>query len=233
MSKRNIVAIFDLDYTLTKRGTWGRFVWSTVKFRPHLWLPLLISTLSFQISYKRGKIARGAVKKNMMRWSMQSLPREKLEKLAEEFAENEVTNGLRPGGVAALDHHWEQGHHLVIASAAVDILVRPISKKLGIVDFVSTELAWDEKGKLQDEFASPNCYGEAKLDRVKALLLNKKEQPELIYFYSDSRADLPVLDFADIPVVVDPNEKTRIMAEERQMPIQSWMDTKDGFIPLT
>jgi HAD superfamily hydrolase (TIGR01490 family) len=233
MRKSTTIAIFDLDYTLTKRGTWGRFVWTTVKHKPHLWLPLLISTLSFQISYKRGKIARGAVKKNMMRWSMQKLSREKLEKIAQDFAENEVANGLRPGGIAALDYHRNAGHHLIIASAAVDIIVRPISQNLGIQDFVSTELAWDESGRLQEDFASPNCYGEAKLDRVKALLKEKEEQPERIYFYSDSRADLPVLDFADIAVVVDPNGKTRMMAEERQMPIQSWMDSKDGFIPLT
>lgn len=233
MCKNNIVAIFDLDYTLTKRGTWGRFVWTTVKFKPHLWLPLLISTIGFQISYKRGKIARGAVKKNMMRWSIQNLPRERLEKIAQDFAENEVANGLRPGGIAALDYHRNEGHHLIIASAAVDIIVRPISQNLGIEDFVSTELAWDENGRLKEDFASPNCYGEAKLNRVKKLFEDREEPPERIYFYSDSRADLPVLDFADIPIVVDPNDKTRLMAEERQIPIQYWMKSKSGFTPLT
>ncbi|MDG2361939.1 MAG: hypothetical protein P8L81_06225 [Hellea sp.] len=39
---KNII-IFDLDYTLTKKGTWGRFVLHTVKYKPWIWLPLILS----------------------------------------------------------------------------------------------------------------------------------------------------------------------------------------------
>ena len=38
------IAIFDLDYTLTKRGTWGRFVIKSVRFKPWLWGPLLLAS---------------------------------------------------------------------------------------------------------------------------------------------------------------------------------------------
>ncbi len=229
MSNIETVAIFDLDYTLTKRGTWGRFVWRTVRFRPHLWLPLLLSTLSFQIQYKRGKLPRGAVKKNMMRWSLQSLQREKLEVMAESFAKKEVSQGLRLGGLAALDYHRSQGHRLVIASAAVDLIVLPIARELNISDFVSTELDWTKEGRLNADFASPNCYGEAKLVRVKHLLSTYNTTDIRTYFYSDSKADLPVLDYADIPVVVDPSDEFRAIAEARHMPIQHWMQSSEGF----
>ncbi len=232
MTDNKVVAIFDLDYTLTKRGTWGRFVWRTIRTRPHLWLLLLISTLNFQIQYKRGKIPRGAVKKNMMRWSMQNMPRQKLELMAVEFAKNEVASGLRPGGLAALEHHRSKGHKLVIASAAVDLIVSSIARELDIADYVSTELSWCEGDRLLEDFASPNCYGEAKLERVKALLEADNTQFDLVYFYSDSKADLPVLEFADIPVVVDPSERFRAIAEEKNMPIQHWMDSRAGFVPL-
>lgn len=232
MSEPITIAIFDLDYTLTKRGTWGRFVWRTVKYRPHLWFPLLISTLAFQVNYKRGKIPRGAVKKNMMRWSLKNLSREKLVALANDFATKEVTKGLRPGGLAALDYHRSKGHVLIIASAAVDLIVAPMAKRLNIRHYVSTILAWDENGYVKTQFATPNCYGEEKLLRVKALLENLDGHIQHIYFYSDSRADLPVLEFADTAIVVDPNEKTRVMAENKRMPIQSWATSREGFIPI-
>jgi len=80
------IAIFDLDYTLTKRGTWGRFVVKTVKFKPWLWLPLAVSAGLTQWRYKQG------------------------------HANNEVKNGLRPGAVKALEAHRAKGDIIIIVS---------------------------------------------------------------------------------------------------------------------
>jgi HAD superfamily hydrolase (TIGR01490 family) len=227
-----VVAIFDLDYTLTQRGTWGRFVWRTVKFKPYLWLPLLFSTASFQIQYKRGKIPRGAVKKTMMRWSLSRLKKTQLERLAEEFASQEVKSGLRPGGRAALDYHRQEGHDIWIASAAVDLIVTPIAEKLKVSEAISTIMAWDERGYTQDNFGSPNCYGSAKRDRVKELINLKGKTSATLYFYTDSKADLPLLDCVDIPVVVDPSSKFETLAQDRGIDIQYWKESKAGFKPI-
>lgn len=228
----SVVAIFDLDYTLTQRGTWGRFVWRTVKFKPHLWIPLLLSTASFQIQYKLGKIPRGAVKKTMMRWSLSRLKKSQLEQLAEEFASQEVKNGLRPGGWAALEYHRAEGHDIWIASAAVDLIVLPIAEKLNVSEAVSTIMAWDEEGRVKDDFASPNCYGSAKRDRVKEFINQRGKASAILYFYTDSKADLPLLDCVDIPVVVDPSPKFETLAQEKGMDIQYWKESKDGFKPI-
>lgn len=227
-----VIAIFDLDYTLTKRGTWGRFVWRTVRNRPHLWIPLLFSTLSFQWQYKRGKIPRGAVKKTMMRWSLQRHDRVKLNAIAEEFARKEVAVGLRPGGRQALEYHKSVGHHLILASAAVDLIVDRIADQLGISDHVSTELDWDERGRLKDEFKSLNCYGQVKLDRVKSLLEDIAPNGAHTYFYSDSKADLPVLEYVNIPIVVDPSQKFEKLARSRGFEIQYWLKGGKGFLPV-
>lgn len=227
-----VIAIFDLDYTLTKRGTWGRFVWRTVRYKPHLWGPLLISTLSFQWQYKRGKIPRGAVKKTMMRWSLLRRNRANLTSIADDFARSEVSHGLRPGGMNALKYHREQGHRIVLASAAVDLIVEPIAKYLDISDYVSTELGWDEQGRLKDKFKSPNCYGKAKLDRVKRHLQDIAPNGAYTYFYSDSKADLPVLEYVDTPIVVDPSQKFEKLAKTRGFEIQYWLKESQGFVPI-
>ena len=226
------IAIFDLDYTLTKRGTWGRFVWRTVRGRPHLWLPLLFSTAMFQWQYKRGKLPRGAVKKTMMRWSLQRFDKTKLTKMAQEFAHREVKAGLRSGGQAALNYHANQGHRIILASAAVDLVVKPIAYELGISDFVSTELDWSDTGQLKSDFKSPNCYGEEKLSRVKKLMARIAPRGAYTYFYSDSKADLPVLDYVDVPIVVDPSQKFKEYATSREFDIQYWLKSDKGFIPV-
>lgn len=232
MDKHDIIAIFDLDYTLTKKGTWGRFVWMSVRRKPLLWLPLLLCTLSFQLQYKLGKVPRGDVKRTMMRWSLMRLNKQELEQMAEKFADNEVSHGLRPGGLAALAYHNAQGHRILIASAAVDLIVSPIARRLDIEDFVSTNLAWCDEGGLLDCFASPNCYGEAKLECVKKWCEDNIEGDKTIYFYSDSKADLPVLEFSDIPVVIDPSSKFLKIAAAKQMTVQNWMESKLGFTPI-
>jgi HAD superfamily hydrolase (TIGR01490 family) len=227
-----VIAIFDLDYTLTHRGTWGRFVWRTVRRKPHLWLPLLLSTASFQIQYKRGKIPRGAVKKTMMRWSLSRMKRPQLEQIAEEFAAETIESGLRPGGIEALNYHRTQGHEIWIASAAVDLIVAPIAKKLAVSDYVSTVMAWEDDGRLKDTFASPNCYGAAKRDSVRETLKECGKTSAILYFYTDSKADLPLLECVDVPVVVDPNSEFEGIAHNKNMDVQWWKASKDGFKPI-
>lgn len=161
------IAVFDLDYTLTQRGTWGRFVWRTVRSRPWFWAPLMFETIRDQIEYKAGRRPRGAVKRSMMRWSLMRRTRPELEALAQEFADEELRSGLRPGGLAALQYHAERGDHILIASAAVDLIVHPIAKRLKVDGVVCTQMAWDGD-RLEDRFASDNCYGEAKREAVSA-----------------------------------------------------------------
>lgn len=223
-----MIAIFDLDYTLTQRGTWGRFVWKSVRSRPWLWVPLLIETLRDQIAYKRGLRPRGAVKQSMMRWSLQRRSRHDLEAMAERFADDEVPERLRPGGRAALRFHQERGDTVLIASAAVDLVVLPIARRLGVQHVVCTRLAWDGL-RLRQGFATPNCYGEAKRSAVAQWMAENGVMDDASIFYTDSRADFALLDLVDRTVVVDPKPRTRQEALEKNLPVQNWAESESGF----
>lgn len=225
MSKSGNIAIFDLDYTLTKKGTWGRFVASTVKSRPHLWLPILFSMAKNQWLYKLGKAPRCGVKKSMMRLSIVGWPQEKVEDYAAAFAYKEVDKGLRPGGLKALQAHRAAGDTVIIASAAVDAVVKPISELLGIEHYIATNMAY-EGGKLTADFSSKNCYGAEKLTRMKAYL---KQNPALqhnhtiITMYSDSHSDLDILLWADVGIAVDPSKKLELLASHHGLKVVNWM----------
>ncbi|WP_026941600.1 HAD family hydrolase [Hellea balneolensis] len=218
------IAVFDLDYTLTIRGTWGRFVVKTVKYKPWLWLPLAFSAGFTQWRYKQGHLPRIRVKQAMMRWSMVGKSREVLEQLAKEFAETEVTHGLRPGAVKALEAHRAQGDVIIIASAAVDLIVSPIAKRLGIEHWVATDMKWESE-KLAPEFASDNCYGPQKLLRLKQLLA---ESPELkqnnthITMYTDSYSDIDILRFCDTSVAVNADRKLTKAAGDEGFELVDW-----------
>ena len=224
-----MIAIFDLDYTLTQRGTWGRFVWRTVRTRPWLWIPLIYDTIRDQIEYKAGRRPRDAVKRSVMRWSLMRRSRLELIVMAEAFADSEVRDGLRPGGRAALAHHRAKGDHVLIASAAVDLIVAPISTRLEVDGYVCTHMAWNGD-RLENRFATENCYGDAKRKAVETYLSEQGLSGPTI-FYTDSCADFALLPIMDRTIVVDPKPKTLKDATDLNLPIQHWSETENGFVP--
>jgi len=195
------LAIFDLDYTLTKQGTWGRFVVQMVRGRPHLWLPLLFSAGLTQLRYKLGLLPRVRVKQAMIRWSMIGKPKAEMLEQARKFGEAEVPDGLRPGALRALEQHKAAGDTIMIVSAAVDIIVADIAGRLDIKHYLATDMSWDENDSLRQEFATPNCYGSEKVRRLEAYFTENpelKQNHTLITMYSDSYSDVEILRFCEI-----------------------------------
>jgi len=218
------IAIFDLDYTLTKRGTWGRFVVKTVKFKPWLWLPLAISAGITQWRYKQGRLPRIRVKQAMMRWSMVGKSRSDMETLAESFAENEVNQGLRPGAIEAIEWHRNNGDIIIIVSAAVDLLVEPIARRLNIEHWLATDMKWQDE-RLAPDFASKNCYGPEKVVRLKALFADKpelKQNHTHITMYSDSYSDIEILRFSDKGVAINADPKLTKAAQSEGFEVVDW-----------
>ena len=148
--------------------------------------------------------------------------REELSGLAESFAEDEVTDGLRARSHEVLQSHRANGVRLMIASAAVDLLVAPIARRLDIEDWVATDMAWTPDGRLADHFLSPNCYGAEKLRRVCAFYGGLKRDDTHVTMYSDSAADVDLLTFAHEGVAVNPSRKLRRRAPDLGLRIEDW-----------
>lgn len=217
------LAIFDLDYTLTRRGTWGRFTGQLIRYRPHLWIPFLWSALSTQRRYKKGLVPRVAVKLAMMRWAMKGQSRADLELAARKFADAEVPRKLRPGGLRTLKEHKDNGDEIVIISAAIDVLVKEIAERLDIEHYMGTVMDFDNTGIVKLSFASPNCYGEEKCVRMNTFLAQHPEMKGLpTIMYSDSHSDIFIMQQCDEAVAVHPSEKLKNLVGEFGYPIEYW-----------
>lgn len=221
----NCIAIFDLDETLTKKGTWGRFVMGVVRGQPLKWLPFFFSTIFSQARYMLGLGPRERVKENMMRWTISGQSRSDLEKMAQAFADNEIATGLRNNALKVLEKHRDAGDRLIIASAAVDLVIFPIADHLKIFERVCTKTAFDKNDKLTRRLGGTNCYGPNKLELVKEFL---EEDPNFdrdkvhITMYSDSSSDLAILQWADVGVAVNPSPKLAKCVEEYGFEVQDW-----------
>ncbi len=219
------LAVFDLDYTLTRRGTWGRFIWQWVKFRPHVWLPLLLTAGWTQLAYKRGKCPRVDVKLSMMRWAMKDAPRGRVKQRGYDFAQKELRTGLRPGALKLIEFHKSRKDKLIIISAAVDVIAKPMGEALGFDYVLSTEMDYDNCNKLKLNFKTPNCYSHEKVNRFNRLIsenLILKQYHTKVTFYSDSISDLAMFNAAHICVPVNPDKKLSRYALDQGWTIQMW-----------
>lgn len=219
------LAIFDLDYTLTQRGTWGRFIWGLVKFKPHIWLPMWIHAGWVQWRYKRGARPRADVKIAMMRWAMKGASKEHVLQLGRDFAQEEVRSGLRDGALTAIEKHKSRGDILIIISAAVDIIAKPIGEALSCDFVLATEMAFDNGNLLKFNFMTKNCYGEEKVNRYNDLI---EKNPHLqqyntdVTFYSDSISDLAMFGLANVCVAVHPDKRLLEHASQKGWQIANW-----------
>jgi len=224
MNKERI-AIFDLDETLTKKGTWGRFVTGTLKGKPLKWIPFLTTSIFSQALYMLRFGPREHVKENMMRWTLSGRPRTELEKLAADFADYEAGEGLRIRSKAMIEKHKAAGDRIIIASAAVDLVVGPIADRLGVTERVCTKMAYDAQDRLARKLGGMNCYGKGKLLMVQEYL---RQDPKFdraqthITMYSDSRSDLDIMRWADVGIAVNPSPRLAKITDQYGFEVQDW-----------
>ena len=218
-------AIFDMDRTLTRTGTWSRYMFSVNKKRPMFYLRLPLLAVH-AIAYKIGLRSRQSVKEHglkIMSWA----PREKLEHAANIFAEKEVQHGLRRQTIMVLDKHRNAGDMLVMATAAADLVARPIAQKLGFDVVISTELQWSDTGHLTGKLSGANCYGNAKLELIEASN-SKHDFPKPRTGYSDHVSDLPFLQWVDEGIAVNPSRGLARIANKAGLRIEDWEDNNMG-----
>ncbi|MEM6900249.1 MAG: HAD-IB family hydrolase [Pseudomonadota bacterium] len=212
-------AIFDLDKTITRQGTWSRFV-RHVTSDAAFWgkLPFV----GFQAAgYKLGTASRGSVKERAISLYLEGRSRDELRNLAEEFVKMDVSHGLRKKVFSVIHGHRDRGDKLIIASAAVDLICDPMAAALDFDDVICTRLSWDDDDRLLPRLDGENCYGAEKLRRVQSYFSDTPpDQP--VTFYSDHITDLPCLLWADRGVAVNPNPPLRRKAPEYGVEIVDW-----------
>ncbi|PHR60386.1 MAG: HAD-IB family hydrolase [Robiginitomaculum sp.] len=219
------IVIFDLDETLTQKGTWGRFVVRAIRNKPLKWLPFFLDTVFSQVKYMLRLGPREHVKESMMRWTLSGRSCEELEAMAETFAELEVGVGLRPLARSIIEQHRAAGDRIIIASAAVDLIVDPIARRLNIDEVVCTQMAYCAEGRLRKKLGSMNCYGCGKLNMIKAYLAQDPDycrDSVHITMYSDSRSDLDIMCWADVGIAVHPSPRLAKCTEEYGFEVQMW-----------
>ena len=213
-------AIFDLDHTVTRIDTYRAFLLTMLARRPSRWFRAGLFPLDLALRHL-GYRDNHWLKERALSGVAGGVSPPLLERRSAELVDNILRSKLRPGAVSAIEQHRAAGHLLVLATASFDIYSRMLAARLGFDDVVCTIAERDEHGRLTGRIVGRNCYGQEKLRRIRELLEGSSDRWNAIV-YTDHHSDLPLLEWADSPRVVNPAAKMLRVAKQRGYAILDW-----------
>jgi phosphatidylglycerophosphatase C len=199
------VAAFDLDGTLTDRGSVVR--WLTAVCGIHAVRAALYHRAVALIGGAiRSGPAADAAKEALFTDLLEGRSLDDVVAVSDTFAEAHLRRSVRPEVVRRLSEHLDLGHVVVVVSASPALYVARIAEALGAIGAAATDLAVDADGSLTGRYDGLNCRGTEKVRKVRVLLeslgVRDTGAARPLYAYGNSRGDLPLLEAADRPVDV-------------------------------
>jgi HAD superfamily hydrolase (TIGR01490 family) len=219
------LAIYDMDRTLTKRGTYTPFlIHAALRLAP--WrLVLLPAAQAAKLAYAMKFIDRKRLKEINQRLLLGAhvAPRE-LAPVTASYAEYVMRHNLYPQALDQLARDRAAGRRLVLATASYRLYVAAIADRLGFDDVIATNSIVGLDERVSARIDGENCYGPAKLRMIEAWLANEGLQREQlrIRFYSDHASDAPVLEWADEAFAVNPHDRLAKLAKQRGWETIDW-----------
>ncbi len=122
-----------------------------------------------------------------------------------------------------IKEHQDAGDKLIIITATNSFISAPIGRWLNIEIVIATEPEIVD-GQFTGKLSGTPCFREGKISRLNQWLSTQEKKFSEVTFYSDSINDLPLLEYANHPVVVDPDDSLRAEAIARHWPIISLRD---------
>jgi len=132
---------------------------------------------------------------------------EKMKIVAEWAVEHDLWKKRREDVIARLQAHASQGAQVYIASSVVEPLIEPFARRVG-AQTIGTPVEY-VNGNVR--VAGELVAQERKIEQV----LSRLGVERVDFAYGDTAQDVPLLEHADHPVAVYPDEALRAVAEAR------------------
>lgn len=219
------LALFDLDHTLLDVDSdylWGEYI---VKHGLVDEATYRTANQDFYEHYIAGTLDATAYNEFVAQF-LTTLPLARLHALREDYIKYEIEPHMRPKAISVLREHLDLGHDVVIISATNDFVVSAIAERFGIeaANVLATPLEIKNErytGQLSDK---PN-FKDGKIYHLNKWLDTQKAAGitfDKTYAYSDSKNDLPLLKWADVPVCVSPDDALHAHALAHRWAVEDW-----------
>lgn len=144
----------------------------------------------------------------------------------QEYLDTWIVPNMRPKATARINAHKDAGDTVVVISATNDFVAKPIAHLFGVDDLhtIATELEIIDNHYTGSVRGRPN-FKDGKLYHLNRFIhdcMNDGKIFERLIAYSDSKNDLPLLNFADEAVCINPDEILKEQAVKNGWRIEDW-----------
>jgi HAD superfamily phosphoserine phosphatase-like hydrolase len=222
----NRIAIYDMDKTLTRRATFGPFIFFVLnRYRP--WRFLILPAMGLvTLGYGFKLISRSRLKEVNLRFLMGPVINgQEIARIASDFAMNCPDALLLPAAGEQIIADRAAGYRIVIASASYRFYVEALAENWRIDDVIATDCKVASVTSFLPKIDGQNCYGEAKLRMVRSWLSREgiARDDAHIRFYSDHVSDAPCLDWADEAFAVNAHPPLSKLAARKGWVLKDWL----------
>lgn len=219
------IAIYDMDRTITRRGTYAAFL-AHMALATAPWRILLLPLVPLvMLAYVTRRIGRGRAKELNQALMMGYRVRHKaIRAHVERYADKVVARNIRAGALERIAADRANGAILVMASASYRLYVDPIARRLGFDHVIATDHMTQGADYLRARIAGENCYDVAKLRMIQTWMMGQGLDRAACHIraYSDHVSDAPMLAFADEAFAANPHPPLRRLAAEKGWPVVEW-----------
>ena len=187
------LAIFDIDYTITRKETLMEFFKylvskdiKNIKFLPRA----LYSGLMYSIKvYDERRVKECFLK------FIDNIDEKDLAKLTKSFYDERLSSILYKDAVDMIKKLKNEGYMVILISASPEFYIKEFYAIKEVDLIIGTKFAF-EGGKFVRKMDGNNCKGEEKVKRLNEVLKEKNIKADFknSYMFSDSLSDKPLLD---------------------------------------
>ncbi|WP_440651579.1 HAD family hydrolase [Cysteiniphilum sp. 19S12-1] len=217
------IAIFDLDHTLISvdcSNEWAKYLCD------HKLVNNPKTFMATKEAYDRAYHAGEVDMLGFCHFILQPLighSESSLQGTLKDFAHFIVKNFTYPAAHQAIKDHQAKGDHILLISASLIDLVRPIGLLLGFdQENIIGVQSIKENGKLTGGVIEPLSFGIGKVHYYQQWLQEQSKVFEQSIFYSDSINDAPLLKLVDKAICVNPDPKLYDMATKNLWQKNHW-----------
>jgi HAD superfamily hydrolase (TIGR01490 family) len=210
-------AIYDLDHTLLPFDTQALFC--DFILRRQRWRTALHLTFAPFAALKALRLVRTVTAKRAFMNYLAGMKRGTLLAHAKQFARQTVKPWVYPELLATIEGHRKAGRVLIMNTASPDFYAHEIAHVLGFDHCIATRVEVPDTMPLMPRIIGENNKHGEKIARMKAEIPGiagaSGESLRDSWAYSDSSADLPLLEFAGNAVLVHPSPSLAAIGRSR------------------
>lgn len=207
MSQHEQRVLYDLDQTIIPWDT--QLVFRSFVLRREPVRRLL--TPIFLVFLPLNKVLGAGGMKRVFHSYLWKMKTKTLEQYADDFVREWLPKICYPEILAEINEQKNGGKTLVLSSASPELWVRKIGQALGFHQALGTRFDWGSRVKLFPDMIGENHKGSEKVRRLGEMGITSG-----ISGYSDSKADLPLLELCRDKTLVNPLPGVRKIGEQLQ-----------------